>query len=603
MKRERLFLLAAGLLSAVGVAVADVKPFRQVYDLDAKKALANESQVKLDLKNAPATLGSAPAVWYAVPAMGDIKRVPDAYPTDGRFLGDLQIIAAKGEFEPASFEVYPLKDADRFELKASDLVSKSGAKIPGSALDLKLVKVWYQCGSGWFGYMADPLRRVLTPELLVNDEAMIKVDCKTKDNYARYDDGDGSKHYEWISADFQVTDYKFSNMARIGMIHDADTLQPVVLNKGEFKQFMVTAHVPRDAADGLYSGKIDLVADGKVIGSIPVRLGVLPFELPEPRTNYDLNKPFYLALYGTGSTEEYVIRDLVNHNARHMFGFPRLQANNEEEFVRQIALAKKLGVETKPLFANAYGASAQKDLEAFKKEMKAAVELCKKHLGHSEIYCYGADEGGPWTIKGERPTWQAVHEAGAKVMVSTHAHRDLLYNLDYMVLPRMPNSQRAEEVRKFHEAHPDGLCGWYADPHSGPENPDYFRRIHGIMSYKGNYDVASNYTWYRNDWNDFAIAYEPNYRGIIMVYAIADRILDTLAWEGVREGVDDIRYATKVKMLAAKAEASGNGPLSSLGRQALSYISYYDTRDSIDGFRAECINYIVRLESALKELK
>ena len=124
------------------------------------------------------------------------------------------------------------------------------------------------------------------------------------------------------------------------------------------------------------------------------------------------------------------------------------------------------------------------------------------------------------------------------------------------------------------------------------------------MAYKYNYDVAYNYTWYRNDWNDFAIAYESQYRGIIIVYAISDRVLDTLAWEGVREGIDDIRYATKLKQLAYEAEKSPDADVLHLGRRALAYLAYWDIRENPDTFRTECANYILQLEKALgKEQK
>ena len=127
------------------------------------------------------------------------------------------------------------------------------------------------------------------------------------------------------------------------------------------------------------------------------------------------------------------------------------------------------------------------------------------------------------------------------------------------------------------------------------------RRLHGLNAYYAGYDVIENYIWYRNDWNDMAVAYEPNYRGIILVYAISDRILDTLAWEGLREGVDDVRYATKLRQLAYQAEKSPNADTLHLGRLALGYLAYWDTKENPDTFRMECINYIVQLEKALQK--
>lgn len=611
MKRTSLFLAFAMIGSMLGGA--DVVK-RQTYPLDPVSVKSNAVKVANDLKKVSDAWQKSPVLYYAVDAMSDIKRLPDLYPVDGRLAGTLDIVAAQGEFEPASFLVYPQKNVNKFELKASDLKGKNGGTIPASALDLKLVKIWYQCGAGWFGFMADPLARTLTPELMVNDENLIYVDPQTQDNYARYSNADGSSHYEWISADFMVTDYKFTNMVRIAMLNDADTLQPVVLNKNEFKQFMVTAKVPKTAKAGIYTGTIDMIADGKKVGTIPVQLGVLPFTLPDARTNYNIEKPFLLTLYGTGGAQDYerILQNLIDHNARNLMGFPDVNPSNEAKFVKDVELAKKVGASLRPIFSGpgvGYAIWGSKEpspeqlakLADVQRKLDAAAAMTKKYLGHSEFYCYGMDEGGYDAIKAERRTWRAAHAAGAKVMVSAHNHKKMLYPLDFMIMPRMPSKVRSEYVAKFHEAHPNGLAGWYADPHSGPENPDYFRRIHGLMAYKAGYDVSANYTWYRNDWNDFAIAYESNYRGIIMVYAISDRILDTLAWEGVREGLDDVRYATKLKLLAYEAEKSSDADVLHLGRRALAFITYWDVRENADTFRMECVNYIMQLEKALNK--
>jgi len=37
---------------------------------------------------------------------------------------------------------------------------------------------------------------------------------------------------------------------------DAASIQPVSLNEGEFKQFLLTAHVGKDQEPGLYTGKV-----------------------------------------------------------------------------------------------------------------------------------------------------------------------------------------------------------------------------------------------------------------------------------------------------------------------------------------------------------
>lgn len=613
MKNVSVIFLAA---LCVGLSAADhadptAEKFRQVYDLCPDKVREYSKQIARDLTAQP-QWKDAPAFYYVVPPLSDIPRKPDTFPADGVPCGELQIVAAPGEFEPASIVLAPVKNVDQFTLKATDLKAKSGAVIPASALDIKVVKNWYQAGSAWYGYFADALGRTLVPEMLLNDEDMIRVVPATKDNYVRYANEDGSTSYQWMTANFTVTNYTFSNQANIGLIADAETLQPVVLNKNEFKQFFVTVKVPADAKAGLYRGGIGLTADGKLIGTAPIVVRVLPFTLPEPKTNYDQNKNFYLSLYGANSKNPRILKNMADHNARHPLRVVTVDVFEPEVFEEDVARIKACGIATKPLFSctestglltdrHPVGAEARA-LERFRQIIKKTAALTQKTLGHTEFYGYGVDEGGPGTIRRERNAWQATHDSGGKIMVTSNPHRELLFALDYLNLPSAPAPHRIAEIRKFHESNPDAICSWYANPHSGPENPDYFRRLHGFQTYKTNYDLSANYCWWRNNWNDVAIPYEHNLRGLIMVYAGRDQTFDTIAWEGVREGMDDVKYVSYMKTLALEAARSTDGNVKMLGRRILSRLAYLDEeRYTLDTLRMECINNILRLRAALKK--
>ena len=187
-------------------------------------------------------------------------------------------------------------------------------------------------------------------------------------------------------------------------------------------------------------------------------------------------------------------------------------------------------------------------------------------------------------------------------MVSTGPHKELLFALDYMLIGTAPTEESLKITEDFHQMNPNNLCGWYADPHGGPENPHYARRAHGIQTWKSNFDAASNYAWMRNNWNDTSIPYEPNYRGLVVSYGGRDGNFDTLQWEGIREGLDDVRYASYMKGLAMEAAENPDGDISLLGRRILAKLAYTDQfRDSPDAFRMECIKSILALRKALKK--
>jgi hypothetical protein len=615
MKRMIILLTGAlfASLSLCGQSATD-GPFRQVYPLDPARVQANAARVAADLASRPEAEAwkQAPFVYYTVPAISPVKRLSDVYPTDGEVLAPLDYVVSLGEYAAGSIQLFPFANVDRFELKAKELKTGDGAVIPAAALDIKLVKLWYQAGSAWHGHFADITRRVLCPELLVYDEDLIRVDPTTQDNYVRYDRADGTRQHVWMSFNKSMANYYESGQANVDRINDAAAIQSAVLNKDEFKQFFVTLGVPGDARAGLYDGEIELLADGRRVGAVPVRVRVLPFELPRPRTNYNLDKEFYGSLYWqqeSGSihatTNPKLLANLKRHNVLHPLWHYSAYDN---AFKRLLEAIRAAGLPTNPLFgvgphANHIAGEPPTDgQQRALNEQRARLRRTIAIAGHSNIYCYAIDEAGPETIRQEQESWRVVHEEGAKVMVSTHPHRKLLFALDYHVVPSAPYPEKyRKEADLVHEANPDALVAWYADPHSGPESPEFARRVYGLLSYKSNYDGISQYVWYRNNWNDFSCMWEPNMRGLMLVYPTRDDVLDTLAWEGLREGLNDIRYATKLKLVAREALQSGDAEVKLLGRRALGMVAYYDgRRGDMDQFRYEAIDYILRLEAAMK---
>ncbi|MCQ2388943.1 MAG: hypothetical protein MJ138_04455 [Kiritimatiellae bacterium] len=589
--------------------------FRQRYKLDPVQERENVEQVAKDA--AAAKRQDAKLAYYVVPAMGATKRLSGTYPVDGRPFGTVSWVAARDEYEPASVQFFPYQDEDKVEIVASDLVGKHGA-IPASAVDFAVVKIWYQGGSAWYGYFHDNDHPQAVPELLLHDENLIRVDDEKKDYYVRYDTpGVNTGYWQWMSARFEVTDYRIDGQALCPhMIHDADAIRPFALNKHEFKQILATVHVPKGAAGGVYRGTIAVKSARGELARIPMRLRVLPLDLPEPKTDYNPDKRYYLCMYGSVSPFPKVNRNLAAHNAKTPMEFPRV-STNEAELAKQLANAKEWGLDAGPCFAGIEGCMTQTSIPMTEKDKAtidtarakyaALMKAARKVFGEDfRAFSSGQDEGPLWTVKGERNIWRAAHEAGLDIMATTFYNRHFLCDLDFFVQPGMPVERRAENVRLFHQMNPKGLCGWYANPHCGPESPDYMRRIHGLMAWKAGYDVSSNYCWYRSNWNDFAVPFEPQMRGLVAVYATADDVIDTLAWEGVREGLDDIRYATLLKQTAFKAlECRFKAPAAyHLGRAALGYVAHWDGyRGDPDTFRKECVNYVLKMNDLMKETK
>ena len=235
----------------------------------------------------------AVVVHYDVPPVGGVQRLPDAYPEDGTAGGTIRIVMAKDEYEPGSFLLYANKDLGKAQLEIGEFKDETGDVFPKEDLDLKVVKVWYQNENAWYSYFGDTGAK-LVPEMLLNDEDLIRVDTAKKANYARITEKDGKVHEQWINPPRQL-DRSFWDCHRGGnafspmkpSFADADTLQPVTLRKGEFKQFFLTAHARKETKPGVYRGEIKIKSKSKGegeqrIGVIPVSIRVMDFVLPKP---------------------------------------------------------------------------------------------------------------------------------------------------------------------------------------------------------------------------------------------------------------------------------------------------------------------------------
>ena len=597
---------------------------KNTTDADAGKSLDMEIESAVKVANDVSASKDKPAgvsgfAYYVVPPISNIKRSARAYPADGALAGPVRIVAAKGEFEPASFVIYPFSDAGKVELTVSDLAGKNG-KIPASAVDVKVVKIWYQAGTAWHSYFADSAGRELVPELLLNDENLVKVDTKSKDNYVRvdYPPPRGSE-YVWISNPVRI-DVPFND--HLEPVRDAKSLRPFSLTAGEFKQIWLTLEAPK-TAEGVYSGAVTVTIDGKSQGAIPLEIRVLPFELPDPKTNYDLSREYYTSIYNHCNLGEHLKKNggdlekakhrLYNEYVnmrKHNVMYPMVKEvalGSEKTLSENMEIYKKAGLRTDAIFGAIpalpdYGWMTSPEVknipmakqpmpETLIRKIDVGREIMLKAVGHTNIYCFGWDEPGMGLLVAERKPWKQLQDKGLKTY-STGNNKHLVYggyNEDFV---NNPNYSK-ETSDKWHAF--GARITSYANPHTGPENPDFTRRTHGMDLYKADCDGTNNYILYEGAWNDF-IGTEYNFRSFNLIYPCVDAPIDTIQWEGFREGIDDVRYATLLKQLAHKAIDTGKTESVYQGRLALQWLALLDAKTcDLNTARLEMAAYILKL--------
>lgn len=554
--------------------------------------VVNAVRVALDIND---TKSSSPIAYYRVPPSSDAQYLDDAYPYNGDPMFPVTIISAADAYEPGSFVIYPLKDLGKVELALSEMKTKDGIVFPANDLDLKVVKVWYQNGNGWYSYFMDEGGLKLTPELLLHDEDLILTDQKREQNYARVMDSEGKAQHVWITHYKQMEDtFKpvRSNFA------DADSFQPATLESGKFKQFFLIAHIAPATRPGIYAGAIQVKKGAKAIAEIPVKIRVLPFALPQPRCHFNDQRDFICIAGHNFSLKHFGHDRFYNIMAdfrRHGINFADAGYAYTDDTIETIGILKELGFRLDgPVISGGWRHVAGDNRYAWRnnarKIKKFYTEIGLSHLPHAIGY---GDEPGDQTVKNYREQFDVYQSEGFSLTIAGHGsiYRKAAYaHSDVMIATR---PEDAETTRKWNEI---GFANvsWYAYNHNSTENPGYTRRQYGLAPWLANFSAIENNTHALGCYND---RNQTTYKPFVDSYQDGKGHITTLQFEGKRDGINDMRYATLLNSLAKKVAASKNYKHANRARIALQFIAdINNTTDDLETIRMEMIRHILKLQ-------
>ena len=560
------------------------------------------------------------------------KYLPDADPVGGVVTNELGLAAARGEIETVSFVVCPDADAVGTDLVPSALTGPDGSTIPASAVDVAVVKAWYRAGGRWQHYWAgDQAHPELANTLVVHDDALVKVDYENKTNYLRLDAKDGPRY-----ADISRRDRSTPFNHDLQPVADAKKFVPMNLKKGVRQQFWVTVKVPLDAKPGDYRGELEIKqSNNQTIEQLSIRLTVYPFALPNPKTHYDSNAPFVSYWMGVPNLEQLlagggdlaaaeaklrtIFRSLKEHNAVNLSGVGTFGGDTTDDLaVRTLVIARQEGLCAKPLINGAaFGDTSfawnpagklrdpAKEPEAYRKtldDFRAKVVLQNKvldrYLGHHDCYLSALDECGPVVCRNLFGYWAIAKELGCRIWTDAQPHFDMSFAADLNATAAGVNPH---EAGHWHAG--GAKVATYAGPFTGAECPDIWRRK-GIRYWYADYDGQHEYHFHEsvNRWNDFMVA-GGKYCQFGIVFLTRDGLVATTAWEGVREGLDDVRYFTLLRRRAEAALKSSDAAVRALGRTALVWQDGIDPERVVDlaAHRRATAAWIVKLIAAVGE--
>ncbi len=334
-------------------------PLTPGFDKITEKSLSNAqrfSDALAGLRNGTVT---GKLLTYSTELFPSTPITPYTAELPGKISNELQLEACAGEFESASLVLWAPEPVSALVIKATQLQGPGGV-IPGSDVDIKYVKCWYQqgCGEGP-GY--------LVPELLLNDDTLVKVDYDKRRNHVKLSFPDAGKYVQ--AYDTTRTNPGYEIESEKFPVQDADSLQPLDLPAGENKQIWITVKVPSAAKAGNYRGQITLSVNGKeIVKPIALTVNVPAFSLASPKTHYDLSQEFFGSLYywgrldpsgkgkvGFAMKSEQQFRAELKIMADHGIIAPcmifpaRMVYGNRPLFRKHLAIMREFGMSGKPI--------------------------------------------------------------------------------------------------------------------------------------------------------------------------------------------------------------------------------------------------------------
>lgn len=518
--------------------------------------------------------------WATIDPMAvDRTYLPDSKVPEESVGLPLETVCARDEYEYASFIVRSLKPFKSFVPRVK------GIPFP---VDIRVVKPMWHC----HGASTRDIR-VLSPLILLHDDALVKVDLEKQHNYLRLDTPTGAVYRcvsEWGDSRLFERHYSCSEWP----VHDATDIRPLDLEVGLGRQYWLTVHVPKEGRPGLYRGSVELTSRGRVVGEIPFALRVLPFVLPPAATSYDLSKPYCGAAYyrhnwhrltdpdepgsltSNGRNERQFraeLRNMREHGVLHptvvmCIALSRWTWNawrsdrkgghytaadpKTLDYLRNVfRIMREEGFPLNPLliqntnlgFEHLYKPAEHR--ATLERIVRECLDFVKDAAGDVETMFYGMDEVSGKTLQAEFGVWKEMRELGAHVFTTT-LHEDVFQtvgHVDLLIQSNVPQRKYAQA------AHAAGTRLWnYANPQASLKPRAFpYRRNYGFLCHLYGYDGYCTFgvnTAAEHPWNPFDSPVEVD---LSFVFGTADGYVDSPAWEGYREAMDDARYETKLR--------------------------------------------------------
>ena len=507
----------------------------------------------------------------------------------------MTIMAARGEYEPASFLVKTDQPLEQVMVRVEPLKGAAGV-LPPEAVDVRIARKFYR---------AITWQCVAMPWVLVHDPGMLKIVDKhqkwvTEIAVEKWDSPGGHSLEE-----YQAGRSRMNQLTR--ELIDTEELQPGDVQ--DFRQFWLTVHIPDDAPSGTYRAPVTISAKNAPATKLTLEVTVPDFDLLPPKFEYST---YYAATLSDEMSERQYLaecRNMVAHGCTNpsIWDGPGLDEDgnlNLTKLSRYLDLREQAGMAPGgPLYMFDGGGMIIKSGELTEAQKQHNVEVARQVVawartrGYSDVFFMGIDEASGERLRSGRESYESIRQGGAKIWVAieadfldiagdlidrpilTHpghrlvdAHQQwLVDSTDYLLHRQQmvtydPELLMTPNIQKMIKGvHKNGFKMFtQMDPVPGDPQPDLHRRSRGLGMWKTGFDGTMTRA-YINHHGPSMVRFDnqkvkDNGVGIgpfNFVLRGPGGVLDTLSWEGYREGRDDARYLATLQDAIARAKAAG----------------------------------------------
>ena len=430
-----------------------------------------------------------------------------------------------GETVAFSVSVRSANGTAELKVRASGLTGDS-TTIDAGGIEAYVVKSWDVSGVGVY-----QSARMTVGELLLKDDR-----APLDDGYLEHPrQGAGSASPLWL---YRAPDVRLAGEVRTS------------LSAGEPKQFWLSVKIPVDAPAACYTGALEFETSVADCERLPVELEVLPFTL--------LEAPQDLLLWYRGSIDPqqaqfYVPPELFRRHLQDIYehGFRSISIGEKERTMAQqaIDMAEEVGFDRNIVFrqipfnAEALRFTKLRPVYLLSDEIDAqwlrsgnlSDAAVAAHRGHG-VYCDILKWVSMATLVGHDfvRRFENDKDIGHRPAIVSLA---ITGNRDFFAR----NESFAGSLKYYY---------WY----SHMEKPNLHRVLSGVYLWKTGADGIAPYCYQHapafpfSPFDDFD-AWEPlvrvgKFRDQMTVYPAMSGVIPTVQWEGMREGITDLRYLT-----------------------------------------------------------